>query len=97
MRTWLTSDSCPGAGELAVVLPLAATPVTALPPVPLAPAAGVLAAGLLATVPRAALVEAAVEEDGRGEASVTAGCSGAVFGLAAAVLMSAIALCTCGT
>ena len=76
-------------------------PVMALPPMALAPAeavlgADVLAAGLLATVPPAAVVEAAVEEDARGAGGATAACTGAVFGLAAAAFMSAIALRTCG-
>src|SRR5260370_16980394 len=95
MRTWLTSDSCPGAEALAVAPPLAA-PAMALPPVALAPAAGVLAAGLLATVPPAVASEAAVAEDGRGEAGVTAVCAGPVFGLPAAPFIPPLPLPPCG-
>src|SRR5579859_5607064 len=100
MCTWLTSELCPGAEAFAVALP-AAVPAMALPAVTLVPAgallgADVLGAKLLAAFPPAALVEAAAEEDGRGAAGATAACSGEFFGLAAAALISAIALCTCG-
>src|SRR4029077_19911934 len=96
MCTWLTSELCPGAEAFTVAPPLAAAAAVAVPPVALVPEEEVLTVWLLAAGPPAALVEAAVEEDCRGEVGATAACSGAFFGLAAAALMSAIALCTCG-